>query len=79
MNVVKPPPAKQLNGKLIKALSLAIEKFVFGAEQEKPVRRLIEHLTHRQADAEFCIAYLSTLHKRGVNCEIFAKDYVYMR
>ena len=70
-NVVKPPPAKVLNQKLVKALDLAIEKFIYGAEREKAIRRLVEHIKWRQADAGYCIDMLSTLHSRGIPCEIF--------
>ena len=76
-NVIKPPPLKLLTSKLIRALDLAIEKFIFGAERENAVRRLIEHLKWRAPDATFCIDLLSTLHSRGIPCDIFVKDYSY--
>ena len=57
----------------------AVIKNIFLPQDTPKVNRLTEHLSFREADSEFCIAYLGTLHFLGVKCEIFDKAYVYKK
>ena len=46
-------------------------------EIRKKIVRLQEYLRKNQADKQFYLSFLSTLHARGLEQKVFAKDFVY--
>lgn len=78
-------PTVHLNSMLVKELSSLLQdkhSFIFRPIPERNdlvpaegVRVLLNHLKRRDADRAFCLKWLSKIHARGVEQEIFRAEY----
>ena len=76
MSCFSPPTNSVLQLMMVQNCRLALESNSVPNNLHAKFKRLIEHAEVRTADTAYYLKVLATLHKMGIECEIFAKDYV---